>query len=236
MDITQAKEKIVKLLSLAGSDNPNEANAALLAARRLMAQYKLNEKDIKQKGSGKLREAEYKQITYSGIRNTWVTNVGQVIAEHHCCAFINRSNIKSTIRHGVFIGLDDDPEIACTIFDYALDHIKRWGVLRKMELLHSNSDKRAVNEETKNDVANYATGFAKGLKQQYAEQDIRESAETALVLVRPVEVSEYVSSLKTVHLRGKMTANHDIQAKGYNDGYKFNPTRQIRRVEHEALL
>ena len=39
------KEKIRKLLALAESENENEAKAALLKARELMAEHKLSEMD-----------------------------------------------------------------------------------------------------------------------------------------------------------------------------------------------
>ena len=40
------KEKIKKLLALAESDNENEAKAALLKAKELMAQHKIEEADL----------------------------------------------------------------------------------------------------------------------------------------------------------------------------------------------
>jgi hypothetical protein len=46
MPVEKAKDKIAKLLALAGSHNDHEAKAALLAARRLMARYKLTERVV----------------------------------------------------------------------------------------------------------------------------------------------------------------------------------------------
>ena len=42
-EVNGIKEKVRKLLELAGSSNENEARAALLKARRLMAEHKLSE-------------------------------------------------------------------------------------------------------------------------------------------------------------------------------------------------
>lgn len=41
------KDKIAKLLALAESPNENEAKAALLKARELMAEHKLRPEDVK---------------------------------------------------------------------------------------------------------------------------------------------------------------------------------------------
>ena len=44
---TNIKDKIAKLLALAESPNENEAKAALLKARELMAEHKLRPEDVK---------------------------------------------------------------------------------------------------------------------------------------------------------------------------------------------
>lgn len=44
---TNIKDKIAKLLALAESPNENEAKAALLKARELMAEHKLRREDVK---------------------------------------------------------------------------------------------------------------------------------------------------------------------------------------------
>ena len=50
---TNIKDKIAKLLALAESPNENEARAALLKARELMAEHKLRPEDVKRpKGKG----------------------------------------------------------------------------------------------------------------------------------------------------------------------------------------
>ena len=43
------KEKIKKLLALAGSNNEHEARAAILKAREIMGRYKLTEADLEEK-------------------------------------------------------------------------------------------------------------------------------------------------------------------------------------------
>lgn len=47
--MSDVKDKIAKLLALAESPNENEAKAALLRARELMAEHKLRPEEIVQK-------------------------------------------------------------------------------------------------------------------------------------------------------------------------------------------
>lgn len=229
MNRNQAREKIAKLLALAQSDNANEANAALLAARRLMAQYKLNERDIEQGKPKELRTVAYEDATYSGIRNGWFSLLSRVIAEHHCCADVKLARKGSTVGKIGFVGLDDDPDIACTIFSYALDHIKRRTAQERDELCRILRDKIKANAAAKDFAFNYAAGFASGLKKQYEEQDSAASEETALVLVKPKEVSDYERGLARCTVKTVVPSyNQDARARGYADGYKFNPTPQIK--------
>ena len=230
MDNIKVVDKIKKLLALAQSDNPGEAENALLLARKLMAQHKLTEKDIADKRPNKLVHAAYEGETYSGLRNTWLLNLARVIGENHCCGIYRNSKKKSsTVGKIVFAGLDDDPAIALELLDYAVQHIKAkakdyrasipdyWGTHNK-------------NDWTRNYESNYAEGFAEGLASKYREQNKGEDSEVmALVAVKPVEVVRFIQGLKKTSYRVRYEhTNADARQQGYNAGYSFNPTKQIK--------
>lgn len=229
MDKIKITDKIKKLLALAQSDNPGEAENALLLARKLMAQHKLTEKDIADKRPNKLVHAAYERETFSGLRNAWLVDLARVIGENHCCGlYRNSKNSKSTVGKIVFAGLDDDPAIALELLDYAVQHIKAkakeyrdsipdyWGTHKK-------------SEWTRNFEANYAQGFAEGMSVKYNEQNRGEDQEVmALVAVKPVEVVRFIQGLKKANYRVRHEhSNADARLQGYKAGYSFNPTKQI---------
>lgn len=228
MDNIKVVDKIKKLLALAESDNPGEAENALLLARKLMAQHKLTEKDIADKRPNKLVHAAYERETFSGLRNTWLIDLARVIGENHCCGIYRNSRNKSTVGKIVFAGLDDDPAIALELLDYAVQHIKA----KAKEYRESIPDYWGThnkNEWTRNYETNYAEGFAEGMMSKYREQNRGEDSEVmALVAVKPVEVLDFMGMLKTATIRTRREhSNADARQRGYNAGYSFNPTKQI---------
>ena len=228
MDNIKIVDKIKKLLALAQSDNPGEAENALLLARKLMAQRKLTEKDIADKRPNKLVHAAYEGETFSGLRNTWLVDLARVIGENHCCGVCRNSNGKSTVGKIVFAGLDDDPTIALELLDYAVQHIK----VKAKEYRESIPDywgTQNKNQWTRNFETNYAQGFAEGMASKYSEQNRGEDSEVmALVAVKPVEVLDFMRGLKKTTIRTRQEhSNAAARQQGYKAGYSFNPTKQI---------
>ena len=228
MEKAKVIDKIRKLLALAQSDNPGEAENALLMARRLMAQHKLTDRDVSDKRPNKLERVVYEGATFSGLRNTWLIDLAQVIGENHCCGVCRNGARKSTVGNIMFVGLDEDPAIALELLDYAVQHIKAkareyrasipdyWGTPNK-------------NKWTRNFEANYAIGFAQGMDCKYREQNRGEDSDVmALVAVKPVEVLDFMRGLKPAVVRTRQErSNEDARRQGYNDGYTFHPTKQI---------
>ena len=64
------KDKIAKLLALAESPNENEAKAALLKARELMAEHKLRPEDVKKAKKEKVIR-KVLDITCTAMTNPW---------------------------------------------------------------------------------------------------------------------------------------------------------------------
>ena len=65
------RQKIRKLLSLAESPNENEARAALLKARQLMAEHNIRLRDLQDAGSRKVRREGVDGISFSKMINPW---------------------------------------------------------------------------------------------------------------------------------------------------------------------
>lgn len=235
MDTKRAIDKITKLLALSASDNPSEASNALLMARKLMAQYKLSEKDLEINKPCKLNEVSYEDLTYSNLRNMWMPTLATVIANNHCCGCVANHGKTSKVNTIAFVGLDDDPTMAKVIFDYAVQHIRGKESAVRKDMYHSHRySEQYINAYVKQYITNYGAGFSLGLKQKYMEQNAESTDETALVLVKPKEVTDYLSGLSASKLKFKAQQS-DAFAKqaGYEAGYSFDPTRQINQAQRE---
>lgn len=87
---TNIKDKIAKLLALAESPNENEAKAALLKARELMAEHKLRPEEVVKADKVKVIR-EVLDVTCTAMTNPWAVSLSAIIAEHYCCrAYRNR--------------------------------------------------------------------------------------------------------------------------------------------------
>jgi len=227
MNTEKAIDKIRKLLALASSDNASEAENALLAARRLMAEHKLTERDVADaEKPGELHRLCYEEHTVSGLKNSWMIDLAQVIADNHCCAFVMSSKGRSTVHRVWFTGLGDDPAIALELFGYAVHHILHRAREYRENELGWLTVRQLKNEHARAFENSYAEGFTAGLAAKYAEQF--GSEETALVLVQPVEVKQYLAGLAEKTLTCRRDAKNDqARAQGYKAGYDFNPTKQI---------
>lgn len=98
------KDKIRKLLALAKSPEPEEAKLALLKARKLMAEHKLTERDLKEHDTTVIKRAIGE--TFSKKANSWMDPLSIIIGENYCCsAFRCKISAKTTVWHVGFIGL-----------------------------------------------------------------------------------------------------------------------------------
>ena len=235
VDTEKAIDKIRKLLALAQSDNAGEAENALLFARKLMAEYKLTERDVADaKKPGKLTHEVYHEQTFSELVNIWMFPLAKVIAENHCCAACFDFRRGSKVKYVRFTGLDDDPQVAIVLFDYAVQHILTMSKQNRKNNLGWMTNQKYKNAQDRAFTQSYAEGFTAGLATKYREQFIEkngEVTETALVLIKPVEVKEWQDSLKKCKLRFRMNADDaEARAKGYKAGYSFDPTKQIKEA------
>ena len=238
MNTNQAKEKIRKLLALAQDKcNENEAEAALLAARKLMAQYKLTDNDLEEGKPHELREVTYEGQTFSGLKNTWMITLAKTMAEYHCCYACMNSTKGSTVHEVVFAGLDDDPEIVMTLFDYAVQHIQNAADIYRKRVLWNITDIREKNNAARSFEQSYADGFREGIRAKYELQNLEtanegqdgEQVTTALVMVQPKEVTDWAQNLNRVSFKVRGTdENESARAQGYNAGLHFNPTKQVK--------
>lgn len=222
------KEKIRKLLALAESPNENEAKAALLKARELMAEHKLTEADCKEAEKRKTKEI-ITDYTCSKRRDPWLNALATIIADNHSCIafFCKRPGGQTNIV--AFIGIEEDVELCSQIFDYATKC-----VYARIKELKKEFEKFSAEFRT-NKCNGYGYGFVIGLGRMYINQN-KEASRAAgesskgfeLMTMVPKEVEEATQDFK------KEKGYHDNQninalsyIEGYHDGQNFNPAERI---------
>lgn len=82
--MSKITEKIAKLLALAESPYEEEAKAALLQARRLMAEHKLMPEDIEPQENKRVIQ-ECVGVTCTKLSSPWTVYLSTLIAAHYCC-------------------------------------------------------------------------------------------------------------------------------------------------------
>lgn len=215
---TEIKEKIEKLLSLATSPNENEAKAALLKARELMAKHKLTEADFEDvKAPEMVHEmCDVAWTTDSG--EIWLTDLCKLIADNFCCLAAWQT-YKGTRTHTLQItGLDKDVEICKPAVEYAAGFVR--GNIKALQ-------RRYFREDGKTIASSYAKGFIMGMEMAFEEQQ-EEHPEWGLVIVKPEEVQKYEDTLGNRSVRTRKTGfNNTAYTRGVNDGMKFNTQRVL---------
>lgn len=217
MDI---KDRIAKVLALANSPNENEAKAALLKARELMAKYKLRPEEIGDRKKEKKVIRRVTEVTCTKMTDPWIILLSSVIAEHYCCVAYRNHAKRAKVSTVGFIGLEDDFAVCEKIFLYAVDCVKSQAAKLAADRLVPSSQRR--------EMANtYGWGFCVGLKAAFEKQQ-QENQEWGLVLAIPSEVSDAVSEMgkPQPYCRASFVSKEMAQA-GYSAGFEFDPHSRL---------
>lgn len=197
-DMNKIADKIQKLLNLAGN-NPNEeeAQAALLKAQKLMAQYNV---DLESLGDGK-KELKCSLELTKVKANPRDNQVYIIIADAFACKLII-----SCGRYLMFFGREDNAKAAKSCMEF-IHKIMEQGIRRVCKEYGLKSSERGAS-----DIYNgYSKGFIEGLRDTVGAQTV------ALAVVVPEDVKEAFSKKfpSTKSYKGK-SANWDPS---YQDAY-----------------
>lgn len=219
-------DKIEKLLSLAGSDNENEARDAMTKARDLMAKYEIRREQLHE---GREEERAVVNYTSPAFRDDWCQMVASVIANNFRCKAIVTSFRRSGGAYRIkFFGYDEDAEICVNVFNYAVKVVrKRFATLRAIYA-------DAGREFARNEKMNYVEGFCYGLERNFEEQKAQ-SESFALALVTPPAVVEYVDNIPGLadHESREYETNKEhavLRQTGYIDGKTFQNAGDKERI------
>ena len=228
------REKIAKLLALGDSPNENEARAALLKARELMAEYKLSPEEFEKRTDAKVVKRTI-GIFCTKMTDQWASRLNALIARHYCCGSYRHRQKKGdrTVELGL-IGFEEDWEICAHIVRYAYECVKS----RCKEITAKAKRYGATGKEIRQACNAYGWGFCAGLSDAYDAQE-REHQEWGLVMVVPRQVTEVIQSMGkgSVFSTASIQPNHDSYLRmGYADGQKFDPGARIPESERMKAL
>lgn len=212
------KEKIADLLSLASSPEPEEAKAALLKARELMAKYKLTPEECREHSQQTVRR-EVLPITCTAMTNSWAVALAVVIARHYCCeAYRTRRKKKKLVSVGL-AGLEEDFRICRRVILCAHEHIMAYC---RYDIRRKSGEPAKVYREKCNA---YGWGFVSGLAAAFERQDA-EHQEWGLVMAVPQIVHDQFKGMKYERW-GKSPDDHsEYKRRGFQDGSQFDPDRK----------
>lgn len=216
-DMNKITDKIQKLLNLAGN-NPNEeeAQAALLKAQKLMAQYNV---DLESLGDGK-KELKCSLELTKVKTNPRDNQVHIIIADAFAC-----KPLISCGRHIMFFGREDNAKAAKSCMEFIHKTLEQ-GIRRVCKEYGLKSSERGAS-----DIYNgYAKGFIEGLKETVGAQTV------ALAVVVPEDVKEAFSkkfpSLKSY--KGKSASWDPSYKDAYHQGKQDGRSAMDKRSLKEA--
>ena len=218
------KEKITKLLALAQSPEPEEAKAALLRARELMAKHKLRPEDVDAPEANGVLKALV-DVTCTKMTDPWAVQLAAVIAERYCCvAYHTRGVGKKTSTIG-FMGLPDDLDVCKEIYLYAYSCVKSRCAEIKRE---HRSEAGGVIRELCN---TYGWAFCRGLEDAYNEQ-AEEHQDWGLIMAVPQTVrdaaNQKLGKASAYGEESEVSAwNQKYDDVGYQDGKNFDPAHRL---------
>lgn len=213
------KEKIQKLLALASSPNENEAKAALLKARELMAKHKLTEDDFNVKDA-ELVHIKCDAATWtSDSGNIWMTDLCKLLCDNYCCAAAwacKRSHRTYTL---VITGMKSDVELCKSVIEYAVGFVS--GEIKVLQ--------RKYKGNSKSIAVSYARGFIVGLEMAFEQQEEEHKQEWGLVLSKPQEVADYESGLSNKSVKSRKPDFSPLAyMKGQVDGTNFSADKVLQ--------
>ena len=213
------KERIQKLLALASSPNENEAKAALLKAKELMAKNKLTEADFEDAKKQELKTFKCEDITWTtDSGRIWMARLAKVICNEYLC--VSAWGTKPGTRtHILYItGMEEDLEICKSVMGYAVGFVE--SRISYLQRKYTMQDPKAI-------ANSYAEGFILGLESAFEEQR-EEHPEWGLVVVKSDEVKGYEDSLGSKSVKTKNTGFDPLAyMRGQNDGRDFNARKVI---------
>lgn len=217
MEYEDVLRKIEACLALSKSSNEHEAKAALVMARKLMAMYKISEKELNVK---KISIIDLKTDIYFTKRKTlWKLELACTIAFHFRCEVYYIRGTRSQTCRLCIIGEGKDSEVCLRVLTEAVAYIED-----------------RIRGANAGDSMSYGMGFCMGLRFAYQAQDETDK-EMALVMRVPSTVTDFLNSLNATLEKSPPTLhsimNLDKFVEGRSEGSKYL-NKKIETPKHTS--
>lgn len=225
--------RVKKLLALAvDKSNINESENALLMAQKLMAEHNISMSQVDAVDVDRKPEVVERYASYSS-RNMpwWYLSLARIIADNFQVAYLvgvkpsKQRHKPGTPQQIIFVGLQEDVELAVEVYQFALDAIKyhadkyaRW-MYSKGHPMHGLRDA-------------FTEGFLTGLKEKF-EKQVAENNWLAVIEKHPAVVDYIDNKVKpkqsqfTAHKNA--TANELLRATAFAAGVEEGQQFEVRR-------
>lgn len=212
--MTEDKSKIIskisKVLALATNNPiPEEGQAAMLLAQKMMVENNLEFSDI-------VVKTHSKEIINESIKEStrilwWYKKLSRIIARNFkCYNYVSISYRSTSIK---FIGLKEDVELAKQIFNYATEIIS----------YHYNQYIKNNKIKSSSGIKNqYILGFLNGLEEKFTEQVKQNN--WGLIIVKDSDVTKEYEKLKCRTVNSNLHLRMDDvrhRMEGHSQGKQF---------------
>lgn len=220
------KDKIQKLMALAdGTHSEAESYAAIQKAQKLMAEYKISEKDLQGKKAECIRVVT--KLSY-GTRSTdhYLNQLASLIADNFCCVYYNSTPHRSRTHYIGLMGDKEDVAIAEEVLHAANTYIVK-GINRTWTKVCKATGRDYIPAKEFNPIKlGYVRGYLAGLEKALEDQRAS-NQEWGLVMVAPKEAKEFIDGLRKVSYDNPILADMSYYSEGYNDGSQFTTHKKI---------
>lgn len=220
MNIERIKERIKAVLELSRNPNENEAKAAMLKAKEMMAKYKISEAELGFYNPDKVIDLKTEYV-FTTRTNAWVAHLIKYISENYRCMIYTETEIGKQKRTIVIRGYEDDVNVCKAIIDYAVVYVNNYV---------KHTTKGATYAERTIVFNSYGLGFACGIRDAFNEQNKKKSNEWGLVMVTPDEVKDlsHLGNTTKKDIGGKSNLNKAMYNNGYESGKKFDSSTKLK--------
>lgn len=219
--------KITKLLSLASSDNVNEAENAAAKAQELLLKYNLTESDLNSFNDA--TKEVVVQVRTEGKtkynRTAWYSILANTVADANLCRLLTSGSAL------IWIGKKTNIEVAQYIFENLVRDLqliceKEWAIFN-IQQIYTRPYNKVHGKTWKNSFYHGANqSIRERLRKSLVELKEANSEITALVINNDVELDEYMDA-KYPHLR-HIDYNLRRDRSGYDSGKAAGRSVQFR--------
>lgn len=213
MDKDTALEKIKKLLSLAKSDNPNEAEAALRQARKLMDLHQLDTSDVH-------ASEAHEECLSTGVSKkapAWMIRLAQTCAVAFGCEVICSTSLFEGFKFK-FIGVDIAPELST----YAYKVLERQLQRARREFVSKQTRCKLATKRRRGDE--FANAWIDAVASKVV--DFAGADEQQALAIKAYTEKKY-PTLTEIPVKRRPTHGRDWEA--YRQGYQAGKSAQINR-------